>query len=364
VRASREARLAERHREQVARLVALALTEDWSPVTRPLRVADLVPSILGGSHFDVAAVRAYGERLIAEETVAADCAEFRGRHNDAAVHRNRSRAGRRLLAAIEGQPSECEWCGGKGERFRGETEECSDCHGTGHNLAGTLRSVEHSAQVRRSLADARASLQRPNGDRNGDVAEWQGEILDALDAPASRHWDTFPALLDGPHPGAVGFARLAEVERLVANAKGPDVELHTHGQVRCAVTRVVPRGEHRRPEAGFYVRPQDVPLYEDGERPSLDERINGRCWDARPARHGGDLSRWPRWRRGERRHSEQRRERERRQRAEDDRVDPAPQWILDAATGSHTIDVEPNPEWIRIVTERLRRGPLPRAGVD
>lgn len=64
--ASKEARTAERHREQVARLVALVLTEDWSPVTRPLRVGDLVPSILGGSHFDIAAVRAYGEWLITE----------------------------------------------------------------------------------------------------------------------------------------------------------------------------------------------------------------------------------------------------------------------------------------------------------
>lgn len=131
--------------------------------------------------FDVHAARAYGERLLAmadEYEVFADWTRARGRGPedfingrwpgpmareytrylrscDASVATNKvgfangkimAKLGRRLLSALEGQPSECQTCEGHGqldgfvdgEFAYGAPLECQSCQGTGHNLSGTL----------------------------------------------------------------------------------------------------------------------------------------------------------------------------------------------------------------------------------
>jgi hypothetical protein len=139
VRASKEARVRERWREQAARLVALALTEDWHPTTRGLMVSQSTRDLLHGMHFNVARVRAYCERLIAEgERLAEERVLFMD------WTRTQGRLGVTLadgLSMSQGLGPEnrergafrrdpCEDCG---ERFE---PGCRRCDGVGHPRGG------------------------------------------------------------------------------------------------------------------------------------------------------------------------------------------------------------------------------------
>lgn len=409
-RASKASRTAERHREQVARLVALALTEDWSPVTRPLRVADLVPSILGGSHFDVAAVRAYGARLVAMErhagvhSVVDDYRRSLGREprrvysfqpprgastkaagrwiivepsglppdlaHDAMNWRAHVRLGRRLLAAIEGQPSECQRCIGllaespEGHVYRrggtpstsgvyyvhslkcpcGRSEnetialkaDCRACHGSGHNLAGTLPPVEVSPH-RRCRARDTINAQNARPARHGPLPQ---RIADAYEAGRESGW-TLRTELDAIDDRDRPLAWLAFVDRRVARG----LPIGGVVPVQRIAARVVPRGQHRR-------------VSSNPEGQSLDERINAKYW-APVGRSERDKSHLPRWRRGELRHSEQRRERERRRGA----VTRTFAHVQGGESLAITIDRH-TAQLIGWDVEEFDRGPLPRAGVD
>ncbi len=90
-----------------------------------------------------------------------------------------ARLGRRVLEVLEGQPDECESCGGSGESESSIVEaltaavgvsgtitltgsgddvivSCPDCHGTGANLRGRLPPVEMTARERFEAGAARA----------------------------------------------------------------------------------------------------------------------------------------------------------------------------------------------------------------
>jgi hypothetical protein len=298
-------------------------------------------TVVEGGRFDVAKAREYGERLIAEARHAgahavvddwrraqgrepamrpARCRRCHGSTNEPVTHKDEPwskcracrgqpnrltrcdppglppdvpgsalswqasvRLGRRLLAALEGQPSECQGCRGPGSVPLGTTvadvrggvvtvhaglrvefvtiqglsvvghdgqrreaslgaadvSPCDDCHGTGHNLHGVLPPVEDSPQVIRAAVEA------------------------VLYAP--------------------GRAAAAPLDR-VYDRNRRAIEQRTEQEWR-ALTRVVPRGEHR---------------YSTGDR--LEVRMLARGW-------AGPYSRLPRWRRGEIKHAEQRRAR-------------------------------------------------------
>ena len=157
------------------------------------------------------------------------------------------RMGQRLLDALAGQPSEC--------------------HGTGHNLRGVLPPLVLSAQLQRRVVDAY------QGAAAGGEC-WTQQLFDT--APVFEH-DAGGSYWTG--------ARCAD-------------------GVSLAMTRTVPRGEHRQPLTGLVaVRLMSALRRAGRELPSVDLRINGRGDDF------ADLvdSRLPRWRRGELRHAEQRR---------------------------------------------------------
>ena len=230
---------AQRHREQVARAIAQA---------------DLLAPLVKGEpvQFDVAKAREYGERLIAEGIVDADREEAYGRVDAAHRLRGRARTGRRLLAALEGQPSECQGSlAGLGREVgeqvtpgRWTIVGCPDCHGTGHNLHGVLPPAEWSMQVRRKVNDAVAIPRNASRLRSNDV-----EV------------------------GNDGWTHGVSEQ---CNWSGP--------------TRVVPRGEHRR----------------------AVDRVDNRGWYPKKTPIVRALSLLPRWRRGEIKHAEQRRTRPRR----------------------------------------------------
>jgi len=165
------------------------------------------------------------------------------------------RLGSRLLAALEGQPSECQACRGRGKRMHrtptvammGPTAPhfgpCEDCRGTGHNLAGVLAPIDWPMPVLRHACDVDVHH------RPGQRESWIETVIDATGlADPSLHFDT----------------------------------------------RSVPRGEHRRVTS--FCRPALMwTLGEDPKDwPTLDERIT-----ARGLSYAIPHDRLPRWRRGE-----------------------------------------------------------------
>jgi len=306
--ASREARAAERHREQVARAIVDAGAYSH-PATgefahcRPI----VVERLLAGSHFDVARAREYGERLLClalvrsgteQAAILDDWTQSSGGLLPATASPLKpyghglafARIGLRLFAALEGQPSECQagcdegrvWADGVRCRYESESDaqeavqrweqygqrglvgedpgrllgwhatssqraDCPDCHGTGHNLHGVLPPVRDSEHVIRSVADGLAATLRAGS----------GQLL------SSHQADVYDR----------------NRERIDAGM----------------VTRVVPRGEHRHRRA---------------QSESLDERITER-WRSPTSTIAFNTTRLPRWRRGELKHAEQRRDRER-----------------------------------------------------
>jgi hypothetical protein len=353
----------------------------------------MVRAILGGERFDVHAARTYGERLVREGTagletwvVYLDWLRNRGWFeifpNQWTTHEGERlgliggfpaevrflrdawargpgegkrprmdgaatlRMGRRLLAALEGQPSECQSCDGvptldlgrlrvrgrdgdlvrlhrmmimarpaewlgdgfvrfyvpDGERERSfdayhehcETllrafAPCTDCRGTGHNLAGVLAPVRWSTAVVVAVADSQR--ERQAGPDRGELTR--------------RLYDSHPDL-----------ARLADAVPTPGE----------HERRGGPATRVVPRGQHRTPTCAGY---------KGGRTSTLDQRIfarefnwpnpviayvfraDGRREIARDSTTIGPDDRVvyretePRWLRGERKHAEQRRARHR-----------------------------------------------------
>jgi hypothetical protein len=123
------------------------------------------------------------------------------------------RMGRRLLAALEGQPSECQACKGiptetpQGHTYlrqgtpnttgvyyvhsmrcpcgSSESEtmvvrgDCASCHGTGHNLAGVLPATAWPAVVRRKIVDGWDAIRGTAR----EVAEWPHAFDEGVDYP-------------------------------------------------------------------------------------------------------------------------------------------------------------------------------------
>jgi hypothetical protein len=152
------------------------------------------------------------------------CVDGRVRHGDrdprAPMGRTLARLGRDLLAALEGQPSECQARGCHGGRLNSEPliqvthdalPPCPDCHGTGHNLRGVLPAVEVPAARRRKGYEARRGQVRPE---TPQLAQWCQDLYEA-----GRDF---------------GWTYLA-----------PHRADRQHGEDRTTETRVVPRGEHR-----------------------------------------------------------------------------------------------------------------------
>ena len=178
--------------------------------------------IASGGHFNVHAARELGERMVAFERfegaaqVVDDWRESQGERKcrncngsggavmggllyrcgvchgrmvvtmpglppnfprDALRWRQHVRMGKRLLEALEGQPSECH--GSACVLWRGTPwVDCPDCKGTGHNLRGYLPPIDVSPQLRRRSLDA-----------GGETNEtWLG-IIPSLDA-AQGYWRT------------------------------------------------------------------------------------------------------------------------------------------------------------------------------
>jgi hypothetical protein len=180
-----------------------------------------------------------------------------------------ARLGRRLLAAIEGQPSGCQGCGGSGLGFyedsrRHAREECPDCHGTGHNLHGVLPPAQDSEQAVVKAADAFRTASRDSRGRSELVAAWQGEVINR------------------------------DRRRINLAMSKP--------------TRVVPRGEHRNEQRmlGAWLPGRNVA---HRLRPNLDGRIESRMSLNGFRNDFCDHAKLPRWRRGEIKHAEQRRAR-------------------------------------------------------
>ncbi len=187
------------------------------------------------------------------------------------------RIGRRLLAALGGQLSECIGCEGHGEtgpglamnvstrvrraavegmRIIGEVVRgpCPACHGTGHNLAGALPPIEWPAVVRR------------------------------------KHDDSHEA---GPdYPGRGSWASTVGIP------------------LSFSITRSVPRGMHRALESMDMVKA----IQRCARRPSVHDGRSLGLWSCAslpwqsPSGEGGRhsyedrIARCPRWRRGDRWH--------------------------------------------------------------
>jgi hypothetical protein len=189
-----------------------------------------------------------------------------------------ARLGRRLLDAIDGQPSECPSCDGAGgsavlsgsgpvppqfaslalldaaararRRAIGALElvhegdawevrtVCEDCRGTGHNLAGVLPPITYSPQVRAAMVDALEALSEPGENRGWGrraASAWQQSVLRGIDVGLERGLRT---VVDGP---AEGFRRLAIVEREVACGRS---RVPYSRAIDRTETRVGTRGHH------------------------------------------------------------------------------------------------------------------------
>lgn len=189
----------------------------------------------------------------------------------------RARLARRVLDALEGQPSECEECEGDGVVVVFDEDEsgpvfledaCPDCRGTGHNLRGVLASP-WPAVVRRKVLD---------GVHTNDDDSLPDDWTETMGIP-------FPPDLDHDDPTS---------------------------------TRVVARGVHRddhEPENPYSPAVTLSQIRLGQPVPELDQRIDARGWGAR----------MPRWRRGEIRHAE------RRARIQQDDVGPSEGWEAESS---------------------------------
>lgn len=250
----------------------------------------------------------------------------------APMGRSLARLGRRILAALEGQPSKCQACGGNPEtqlhreltkyvagqvsrkvmlthehanlmayqmglichhhgfeaQVRPEVDfatghvqlhgipqaalVCPDCQGTGHNLAGYLPEPEVSPQLRRKRAD-------------------QGMDADGVRSTSDTWLDTE---LGQWAPGW-GLFRVAPSR--CAQVHTPD-DLERGEKGLTHRTRVTPRGEHRHtgawPSAAEAHR--RAPKGSEQRRDALDRLISERLWDCYSSPDFG--LHWPRWRRG------------------------------------------------------------------
>jgi hypothetical protein len=169
------------------------------------------------------------------------------------------RIGRRLLAALEGQPSECPDCGGLGRTAIDEVEArsyasasawlareaatgrlvsvpCHLCRGTGHNLAGVLAPLEVSPQQRRKDArrdpvkeadgranttERRAARQTPRLGVARSLSEWEGLRVAAIEHMAHGALttaDAAHAFASGNYLEGIANTALA-AERFVEGAR-------------------------------------------------------------------------------------------------------------------------------------------------
>jgi hypothetical protein len=150
--------------------------------------------------------------------------------------------GRRILAAIDGQPSRCRQCGGGGRMARLDVPEvgwfrpldadsppsrgmtktikwtCESCNGTGHNLAGRLAPAEFTPQLLRRARDSAVRELISTRGRARNHPDWMREIgLDRRLGVDFRATRTVYAEADAHRPLAV----LREVERgLSLGARG------------------------------------------------------------------------------------------------------------------------------------------------
>ncbi len=283
------------------------------PVLAGLVDLALLEGILTGEvFFDIAIARAAALGIIegpackacggvggSEEADDCDACAGSGRARDPHSE-GRRRGARRLLDALEGQPSECpgldageydelsEFVIINDARSRAvpcvggwldpsvifaAARRCPRCQGTGHNLRGTLPALEWSPAVRRKARDAVAAH-------------------DFRKSPFQRGW--LGIVLDGELDSDWALSRwLSRDEKAVRDAR----------------TRVCPRGEHRDCWQRVHSDPRDPTKDRD-----LDRRVEARMrYDLitdrkRHAKPPPGVCTWswdhatsrlPRWRRGE-----------------------------------------------------------------
>jgi len=239
----------------------------------------------------------------------------------APMGRSLARLGQRILDMLEGQPSTCQGCSGRGTKDSGPLSfdrlmdgtslsweamfpgPCEDCHGTGHNLAGKLPAQEWSPAVWRRKCEMR------DADAGLRANVYQPQWLDRIVGSTNREFAT----VTENRVHGVGFKRLAHVERQVAAGTfEPGLMSLT---LRRTETRVCPRGEHRASEGerawGFTgMRAEhDIGGYKAGERVRVRGYGKGR-WRPRTTHDKPVHACTPRWRRGEIEHAHQQRGRE------------------------------------------------------
>lgn len=202
-----------------------------------------------------------------------------------------ARLGRRLLAALEGQPSECRafGCMRGQELFEGSdgvdhVRACPTCRGTGHNLGGVLPAVGDSEATIIAVADAirtlagRVTAEDARRAALATLSPSQHEVyLRSTEQVEARLASRTRAVARGQH-------RTASSDEPPGAITGMRVDIATQGY-----------------QVGDLIRVQG---YGVGRwAPRSTERARREAGKQRE-----DLM--PHWRRGELRHSEQRRERE------------------------------------------------------
>lgn len=179
-----------------------------------------VASILTGGRFDVARARAHALALLVKGRLASppdvraaclDWMEFRSRpvHEcpiPASGHGLQfDRLGKRLLAALEGQPSECPRCQPPADQpgyfsyqavYRADAdgsltptgeyrqEQCRACNGTGHNLRGVLPPVAETPAQRWRREDSERREDERAAERLRVDAAFSAAARSALDRAA------------------------------------------------------------------------------------------------------------------------------------------------------------------------------------
>ncbi len=154
-----------------------------------------------------------------------------------------ARLGRRILDALEGQPSECQRpkCSG-GTLLTGPYEtvvgiagtcarvgtgamDCPDCRGSGHNLRGVLPPIAWSPAVRRKVADSVRNGAPPSG------VEWTMRLYNEH-AELRRRVDELP-IPNEPVEAGPNRARVVargDHRRYVSHDCGPMVMVHRNRQ--------------------------------------------------------------------------------------------------------------------------------------
>jgi len=213
----------ERRQRQMAKFIvacgAFPRTRNGNPYDRP-EESELVADVLYGGLFNVRQARYFAQQAVIEGQVGADQAEFEGRFGEAARLRGRARTGARVLAALEGQPDDCETCEGRGSAI----VRCEACRTTGANLRGILFLIKWAAAVTRKVSDSNHTW-HPN---KTPTASWTADI---------------------------------ECMSLCPSMMRP--------------TRIMKRGCHRLPEVG------QATWLAGGDAPTLDGRISDRRWAPR-----------------------------------------------------------------------------------